>query len=104
MRQFDLHPVEFKDGQVVEQDSIGALLLDKEGYEFEWDNPALTEQLEEKLEELLETPLHAIGPHPDPNVRATVRTPLEFGTAEWLSKLGDLLEGPNFRLRMRELA
>lgn len=103
MRQFDLHPVAFKNGKVLESEAIGALLLDDEGFELEWDEPDEVEALEEKLEQLLESPIYGIGPHPDPAIQATVRIELEVGTPAWLARVSDLLEGPNFRLRMREI-
>jgi hypothetical protein len=36
-------------GQTVEEDSIGALLLYDDGYEFEWDEPERNRLLEERL-------------------------------------------------------
>lgn len=104
MRQFDLHPVQFQDGQVLESEPIGALWLDQEGFEFEWDEPDEREHLEEKLEQLLESPVYSIAPHPDPTLRATVRVELEVGSAPWLQRISDLLEGPEYRLRLREVA
>lgn len=102
MRAFDLHPVHFVAGQTIEEDSIGALYLYDDGYEFEWDDPGRRENLEEQLSELLETDHSEIGPHPNPALKARVKHPLEPGSEPWLDKIADLLEGPKFRLRMVE--
>lgn len=77
-------------------------MLDDEGFELLWDDPDTVEELEERLEEFLESPIHGIAPHPDPTMRATVRIELEVGGEEWLRKVQDVLEGPSFRLRMHE--
>ena len=102
MRVFELHPVRFVEGQTLEEESIGALFLYEDGFEFEWDDPDGAELLEESISELLEQEHFEFRPPPNPAMKARVRQPLETGSEEWLDKIADLLEGPKFRLRLRD--
>jgi hypothetical protein len=102
LRTFELHPVRFADGQTVEEDSIGALLLYDDGYEFEWDEPERNRLLEERLAELLEDDQYEVSPHPNPAIKGRIKRALEPGSDGWLNKVADLLEGPRFRIRLVE--
>ena len=102
MRSFELHPVRFSDGQTLEEEAIGALLIYDDGFEFEWDEPEQMEALEQRLSDLLEEEHFELAPHPDPTIKARVRYPIDVGSEAWVERIADLLEGPRFRLRLRE--